>query len=411
MYALALLTISGLAFAQEATESIEIVRARQARDIVLGLIPQDVQTTTLTWDAVDVDDLGRPFAGYEVQAPKDDLVFHIEARSGVAGVTPGVFVIPPGGELAPVGDISPNAGEADAWLRLHAAGAWQVFLLADTPGALGSVALEVATYDSGFMEPPPVVGTLQQTSAGTPASSSAPTPASSSSSASDIFTSELDTSDDTLDDGAYYEVFEFEAPAGQRQRLAAISDHYDLYFALMAEGTEPVRAESNELSGAAAVIDHVTTTSGVHQLAVFGKETSALGAFEFMELTILTGSVCDQYAPFEVDDPWGLVGIEDSRTPSQLRTRTLMDTMAFATSCSVEKFGIDLGVGCKLEVADEAAGRKVWEPLAQEFRSCHQGWEISQQGDSLAAVKDGRTRMLSLQHEALVGWYVSATTW
>ena len=141
---------------------------------------------------------------------------------------------------------------------------------------------------------------------------------------------------------------------------------------------------------------------------------SAQGAYQFLVPRVLGGDVCQQLATYEVADPWALEGIEDARVASVMRNRTLLDTMAFAQTCEASKFGIDLGASCSLPVADGAAAHAVFDPMAEQFRTCNAGWEISEypSGDdiSLYAVKDGRTRTLAISHEVLAGWSVRAST-
>ena len=275
MYALTLLVLSGLALGQEAEEPVEIDRARYAQQLALGFIPESVQDQTLIWGSEETDDLGRPFVGVEVSASQADLVLHVEAKSKVAKVTPILIAVTPGDDSTAIGDLSPNAGEADGWLRLHTPGAWQVFLLSDTPGIKGKVELSISLYDTSGVGAPATLGTMLQAVGQAPAAaeSSAGGPNAS------IIDSELDPSDPAMDDGANYEVFGFEVEAGTRVRLAALSDLYDLYLVLLPPGGAPIKAESHAVSGSTAIIDHAATVTGEYQLSVFGKQSSAQGAY------------------------------------------------------------------------------------------------------------------------------------
>ncbi len=409
---------AGLALtpAQAEDEPIELVRARFAQQLVLGLIPTDLEQQTLSWDPSDPDmrdEDGRPFTGFAYQAKTADRVVNVEAKSQVAGVTPVVFLQDPSGEPVQLGDLSPNAGESDAWLRLHTTGEWLVLVLADTPQASGTVEVTLYGYDSAGMEGPDGMGTMLQSEAGAP-SGAAPTAAATGGSADEIVQSELDATDPTTDVGDYYEVFGFELTAGERVRLAAVSDHYDLSVALQLPDGQMIDASSNGLSGSPALIDHTATSSGEASLAFFAKEGNPTGAYEFFAVHELSGDLCQQLAVYEVPDAWQLPGIEDARTPSQMRTHTLLSTMAFAQTCAVEKFAMDLGASCTQPAPDGAAAKALFDTLATEFRSCNAGWEISEHpsGDdiSIYAVKDGRTRTLTITNGVMTGWSVRAGT-
>jgi hypothetical protein len=415
MHTIAILLLSSLAPAQaDAGESIELVRARYALQLAAGFIPVEVEQETLVWDAKDpeaVDELNRPFNGTAYQAGKADLVVNVQATSKVKGVTPIVFAQDPSGEPVALGDLSPNAGEADAWLRLHTEGEWLFLVLADTAKTRGEVELKLVVFDTSGVGAPATLGTMLQTEGGPGQPAAAPQqggpePA--------IVDSELDPSDPTMDDGAYYEQFTIQLDAGDRMRVAALSDHYDLYAAVIPPSGDPIRAESSGLAATPALIDHIATSTGEYQLAIFGKESSAQGAYRFLVPRVLGGDVCQQLATYEVADPWALEGIEDARVASVMRSRTLLDTMAFAQTCEVSKFGIDLGASCSLPVADAAAAHAAFDPLAEQFRACNAGWEISEHPSgeeiSLYAVLDGRTRSLAISHEALAGWSVRAST-
>jgi hypothetical protein len=415
MNLIALVLISSLAHTQEATsESIELVRARYALQLAAGFIPIEVEQETLVWDAKDaeaVDELNRPFNGTAYQAGKADLVVNVQATSKVRGVTPIVFAQDPSGEPVALGDLSPNAGEADAWLRLHTEGEWLFLVLADTAKTRGEVELKLVVFDTSGVGAPATLGTMLHTEAGTSQAAAAPAQ---SGPEPAIVDSELDPSDPTLDDGAYYEQFTIQLDAGDRMRIVALSDHYDLYVGVIPPEGDPIRAESSGLAATPALVDHIAASSGEYQLAIFGKESSAQGTYQFLVPRVLGGDLCQQLATYEVADPWALEGIEDARVASVMRTRTLLDTMAFAQTCEVSKFGIDLGASCSLPAADGAAAHAVFDPMATEFRTCNAGWEISEHasGDdvSVYAVKDGRTRMLMLSNEALAGWSVKAAT-
>lgn len=412
--AIALIAGITIAPAHAEEEPIELVRARYAQQLAAGFIPVDLQEHAAPWDPEDPDlrdEDGRPFAGVAYTAGKADLVLNVQASSQVKGVTPVIFVQDPSGEPAQLGDLSPNAGEADAWLRLHAPGEWLVIALADTPKTQGQVTLELVIYDTSGVGAPAALGTMLQTEAGAAQAASS----GGGSDSSEIITSELDPSDPTTDGGAYYEVFGFPLSDGERIRIAALSDHYDLVMLLDPPGDEAITAESNGLAGTPALLDYTAKASGEASLALFAKDGNPTGAYEFMAVNELSGDLCRQLAPYEVADAWQLPGIEDARTPSQMRKRTLVDTMAFAQTCSVDSFGADLGVACRLPAADQAAAKAIFEPLAAEFRSCNAGWEISEHpsGDDLSiyAVKDGRTRTLTISNNVMTGWSVRAGTY
>ncbi len=413
------LLLCGLAMGQDA-EPVELVRARFSQKLVVGLIPTDLEQGTLTWDPSDADASveGKPFAVLPYQATSAERVVNVQAKSKVTGVTPVVFLQDPSGEPVQLGDLSPNAGESDAWLRLHAAGEWLVLVLADTAGAQGEVDVTLFGYDTSDMGTPYGLGTMLQTEAGASGASQASSgsgAASSSGGDGQIVQSELDASDPTTDAGDYYEVFGFEVAAGERIRLAAVSDHYDLIMLLEPPDEEAISAESSGLAGSPALLDHTAKSSGEATLAVFAKEGNPTGDYEFLAVRELSGDLCQQLSTYEVADAWQLEGIEDARTADVMRTRTLLDTMAFAQTCSVDKFAMDLGVSCTIPAADGTSAKAIFEPLAAEFRSCNAGWEISEHPSgndlSIYAVKDGRTRTLTISEGALTGWSVRAGTY